>query len=54
MEQDKAIVDFEKYHKILNELEDLKQLIINISIYGLTEEIKCEIDELNKKYWWWC
>ena len=52
--EDKVIVDFEKYHNILNELCDLRQLIIDISTNGLTEEIKERTDNLNRKYWWWC
>ena len=48
-----VIVDFEKYHNQLNELEVLKQLLISIVVNGYTEDIKNEIHQLNKKYMWW-
>ena len=52
--KNKVILDFYEYHKTINELELLRNLIISFKVNDITkDELFDEINKANEKYKWW-
>lgn len=52
--KNKVILDFYEYHKKINELELLRDLMIAFKFNDITrDELFNKINEENKKYKWW-
>jgi len=53
-DKDKVIVDFDRYHKEMNELEFLREFLLDYMLHLIPEEeLKEKINIMNKKYHWW-
>ena len=49
-----VVIDFDIYHKEMNELELFKTLAMKLKFNEITlQQFKEKLDEENKKYKWW-
>lgn len=49
-----VVIDFDTYHKEMNELELFKTLAMKLKFNEITvQQFKEKLDEENKKYKWW-
>ena len=54
MEEDKVLVGFNKYHKQMNELTFLRDLVVSLYFNDITiEKFKEQLTIINKEYKWW-
>ena len=50
----KVVLEFDEYHKVMNELELLRELIISWKGGFITlDEMREKLNEANKIYKWW-